>query len=67
MAFLCYIFLKFIRAGGYFEPEVFFFFLTYTVNGIMARREARVPNEQAAEKNEVLPGIVQPLLPERSL
>ena len=37
MSLLCYVFLKFLRSGVYFNPEEFFFFSLYAVNGLAAR------------------------------
>jgi hypothetical protein len=36
-AILCFIFMKIVRSGAYFNPETFFFLVGYAINGIVAR------------------------------
>ena len=38
-ALLCYAFMKFLRAGSYFQTETFLFLSVYTVNGLLARTQ----------------------------
>jgi len=39
---ICYLFIKCLRFGNYFNPEVFFFFTIYVVNGLRARHRLRL-------------------------
>lgn len=45
MSVLCYVLMKFLRDGTYFNPEVFFFLGAYAVLGAMAKaRNTALPN-----------------------
>ncbi len=48
MSIICYLFMKFMRDGSYFNPEVFFFFASYAVLGALAHQ--RAANRQSAHR-----------------
>jgi hypothetical protein len=57
MSLLCYVFIKFLRSGVYFNPEEFFFFSVYAVNGMVARtrKQLTVPAASLSALRVALP------------